>query len=109
MKVKGTILSSAHSFVKENFPNRLSDWLNNLSSESKELYNNPILASEWYDIKAGLFDPTEKIAEMFYNNDTNKAAWEMGRRASSIPIMRAARLSNVSASSESNSAPTCRG
>jgi len=86
MKVKGTILSSAKSFVKDNFPNRFDDWLSNLSPESKDLYTNPVLASEWYDINVGLFDPTNKIAEMFYNKDINLAAWEMGRYSAEVGL-----------------------
>ena len=86
MKVKGTILSSAQGFVKENFPNRFGDWLNSLSPESKTMYTNPILASEWYDIEVGLFAPTTVLADLFYNGDVNKVAWEMGRYSAEVGL-----------------------
>jgi len=86
MKVKGTILSSAQAYVKDKFPNRYNDWIDNLSSESKTLYTNPIMASEWYDIRYGLFEPTEKLADMFYNNDVVKVAWDMGRYSAEVGL-----------------------
>ncbi len=86
MKVKGTILSSAQAFVKDKFPNRYDDWLESLTPESRELFTNPIMASEWYDIQHGLFEPTEKLAEIFYNNDINKVAWEMGRYSAEVGL-----------------------
>jgi len=86
MKVKGTILSSAQGFVKDNFPNRYNDWIDSLSAGSKSLYTNPILASEWYDIEVALFAPTTILADMFYNGDINKVAWEMGRYSAEVGL-----------------------
>ena len=86
MKVKGTILSSAQTFAKDKFPNRFDEWINSLSPESRELFTNPIMASEWYDIEKGLFEPTEKLAEKFYNGDVKRVAWEMGRYSAEVGL-----------------------
>lgn len=86
MKVKGTILSAAQTFVKDNFSNRYEDWINSLPAVSKEIFNNPIMASEWYEIEDGLLEPTRLIAQLFYNSDVSKAAWEMGRYSAEVGL-----------------------
>ena len=86
MKVKGTVLSSSRSFVKENFSNRYKDWLNGLPVKSREILANPIMASEWYDVEDGLIEPTRSVAMMFYNGDVSKAAWEMGRHSAEVGL-----------------------
>jgi hypothetical protein len=86
MKVKGTILTSALGFVKENFSNRYNDWLNGLPAKSKEILGNPIMASEWYEIEEGLIEPTRSLANMFYNGDVSKVAWEMGRYSAEVGL-----------------------
>lgn len=86
MKVKGTILTSALGFVKENFSNRYNDWMNELPAKSKEILSKPIMASEWYEIEEGLLEPTRILAKMFYNGDINKVAWEMGRYSAQVGL-----------------------
>ncbi len=86
MKVKGTILSSLHRFIKENFPNRFDEWINALPDESKPIFSNPILATEWYSYRDGLIKPSEILAKMFYGNDIKKASWEIGRYSAEVAL-----------------------
>ncbi|MDZ7604470.1 MAG: hypothetical protein U5K79_02550 [Cyclobacteriaceae bacterium] len=78
MKVKGSLLSSVQSFIKENFNTRYQEWVNALPEASKKIYTNAILASEWYPYEEGLIQPTTILARLFYNNDLKQAAWQMG-------------------------------
>jgi len=77
MLVKGTVVSSIDRFVKDNFPNQYSSWLNKLPEESKELFNSSIMATEWYEIEEGVIKPTKIIGNMFYEYNAKKAAWEL--------------------------------
>lgn len=86
MKVKGTIVTSIQDFIKENFSNRHTEWVENLTVESKTIYTNSILATDWYDYQDGLVKPSEVAAKMFYNNDEKKLAWEIGRFSAEVGL-----------------------
>lgn len=86
MKVKGTIISSTQSFVKEHFPNRYQDWFQALPPDSQRIFANPVMASEWYDLDQGLLIPTRLIAKLFYNDNLEKVSWEMGRYSAQIGL-----------------------
>ncbi len=86
MKIKGTIVTSIQGFVKENFPNRFQEWINGLTPESKDLFTKSIMASEWYSYQDGLIKPSELAAQLFYNNDIKKAAWEIGRYSADVGL-----------------------
>lgn len=86
MKVKGTIISSVQNFIKENFPNRYEEWLNKLGEDSKGIYSNPVMASEWYPYQSGLIKPTELLASMFYGNDLVKSSWKVGRFSAEVGL-----------------------
>ncbi|MCK5206838.1 MAG: hypothetical protein KAQ62_26680 [Cyclobacteriaceae bacterium] len=86
MKVKGTILTSIQGFVKENFPNRHQEWIDALPVESKSLYTNSFMASEWYSYQDGLIKPTELLAKLFYNSDLKKSSWDIGRYSAEVGL-----------------------
>ena len=86
MKVKGTILTSIQGFVKENFPNRYQEWIDQLSVDSKGLFTKTIMATEWYDYQDGLVKPSELVSSLFYNNDIKKSAWEIGRYSAEVGL-----------------------
>ena len=86
MKIKGTILSSLHDFIKEQFPNRFHEWIENIPDKSKELYTGIIMAAEWYPYREGLIIPSEVAANLFYNGDVEKMAWESGRYSAEVGL-----------------------
>ena len=86
MKVKGTILSSVEGFVKENFSNRYQEWIDSLPPESKSIYTNTILATEWYAYQEGLIKPSEQVAKLFYNNDVKKSSWDIGKYSAEVGL-----------------------
>jgi len=77
MQIKGTALKTTEDFVKKNFLNGYTQWLNSLPKNIADFYNNGILIANWYPLDAVIL-PTKKIAELFYNNDYQKAAFEVG-------------------------------
>jgi hypothetical protein len=86
MKIKGTIISSIHTFVKDKFSNRYQEWLQALPPASQQVLNSTVMASEWYDIENGLLAPTRQLAKMFYDGNLEKASWEMGRYSAEVGL-----------------------
>jgi hypothetical protein len=86
MKVKGTIITSVQGFIKENFPNRYGEWIDNLPADSKRIYSNPIMATEWYSYQDGLIKPSELAAKLFYSKDEKKTAWDIGRYGAEVGL-----------------------
>jgi|SRR5690606_29887738 len=86
MKVKGTVVTSIDKFVKDNFPAKYKDWKLRLPDKSKELFNNPVMATEWYDTESGVLAPTKLIGEMFYDFNVKKAAWDSGNYSAKVAL-----------------------
>ena len=86
MKVKGTIVSSVDGYIKENFSNRYQEWIDGLSPESNQIFTNAIMATDWYSHSDGLIKPSEVAAELFYNGDVKKLAWEVGRYSAEVGL-----------------------
>jgi len=64
MKVKGTGIKATYNFVKENYPDLLSQWIEQMPAESKQIYENPIYSTQWYDLHYGYTEPTKILAEL---------------------------------------------
>jgi len=77
-KVKGTGLNSTKKYVSEKHPNLYNNWINSLPDNSKKMYNGTVNTTEWYDVEHAYYYPMKKIAEMFFNNNEQKAAYEIG-------------------------------
>lgn len=86
MKVKGTISSSVQGYIKENFPNRYKEWLDSLPAESKNIFSNAIMATEWYSYQDGLLKPTQIAANLFFDKDIKKTSWEIGRFSAEVGL-----------------------
>ncbi|MBN1954021.1 MAG: hypothetical protein JW900_03120 [Anaerolineae bacterium] len=77
IKVKGTAAYATPEFVRHHFPDRYDEWFAMLSPQCREIMEGA-LAYNWYPVYEALVEPTEKVAQLFYDGDT-KCAWEMGR------------------------------
>ena len=66
MQIKGTAVRITPQYVKQSHPDKYNDWINSLSDESKKIMNNPIIATDWYDLTNSVLEPTEKIANLFF-------------------------------------------
>jgi hypothetical protein len=80
MEVKGRALKSIQKYVREKFGQEGFDrWLTAISTEAYMVYSQPIDANDWFPLKTMLVDPMANIAQLFYEWDLKKAAWELGR------------------------------
>lgn len=79
MQIKGTSVKSTHNFVKKRHADKEQLWIDSLPEASQELMLYPVMATQWYPIMDGMIIPVQKIAELFYNNNENKAAYEIGK------------------------------
>ena len=77
MEVKGIAVKSLKEYVEIHFPDGYSSWFDSLPDESKLIFNNAIISTEWYDATYGISIPTGNLA-MFYNGDVDKAAFMAG-------------------------------
>jgi len=78
MNIKGTSLTSTYDFVKDNFPSRVDEWLQDLPIRSRELFTKTILATHWYSVQEGMIIPTKSIAKLFYDGDEKTASYNIG-------------------------------
>jgi len=79
MFVKGTSAVSTFDFVKSQYSDQLDEWISSLPDESKEIFTDTILATNWYPMQAGLIVPTKHVAKLFYSGDAEKASFEIGQ------------------------------
>ena len=80
MQVKGKAIASIPKFVQKNFGKEgYTNWLNAISAEAHNIFIQPIEQNEWYPLKETIIQPLANIAQLFYQWDIKKAAWESGR------------------------------
>jgi hypothetical protein len=79
MEIKGTAILAIRDFVRINYKDRYYDWLNSLPEQSKEIFSAAIDSSKWYPLLEGGLEPTRKTAELFFNGDYVKGAFEAGQ------------------------------
>jgi len=79
MKIKGTSVSNTNDYVKSFFSKQYKEWIEALPEKSKEIFSNPILASNWYDITDSQVEPIKKIAELFYNGNYKETFYRVGK------------------------------
>jgi hypothetical protein len=79
MEIKGTAVIAIRDFVKTNYQNRFNDWLKSLPENVKNIYSGVIDSSQWYPLGEGGLIPTKKTAEMFFEGDYKKGAWNAGQ------------------------------
>ncbi len=78
MKVKGTAVRVIPDYIKANFPQYYSEWLNNLPENSKNIFENTILAATMYELYDAHVVPTRVLAEILAEED-KKVARDIGR------------------------------
>ncbi len=78
MEIKGTALKATKKYIQNNYPGQYDKFMRHLPPESREFFENPILSNEWYPLKEGILIPTETIGELFFDNDIEKAAFDLG-------------------------------
>ncbi len=83
MNIKGSSVKATNNFVRHNFSEKYTLWLNSLPLASKKIYAQAPIITKWYPFIEGLKVPTEKIAELFYEGDVQKASFLIGKFSAS--------------------------
>lgn len=79
MEIKGTAVLAIRDYVKNNHSTAYNDWLNTLKPETKHIFENAIDSTQWFPVEVAGVEPTRQIANVFYNKDLKKGAWDSGR------------------------------
>lgn len=80
MQVKGKAIASIPKFVQKNFGKEgYKEWMDAIPAEAHSVFILTINPNEWYPLKETLIQPLANIAQLFYQWDIKKAAWESGR------------------------------
>lgn len=78
MEIKGTAVKSINDFVKDKYPSEYASWVKSLPPESLKIMTN-VRSNDWYPLKEAAIIPSELVGELFFNNDKEKGAMELGR------------------------------
>jgi hypothetical protein len=79
LEIKGTAVTAIRDHVKANYPEKYVEWLDSLPEGSRAIYLGVIDSSKWYPLDEGGVIPTRKTADLFYNGNYEKGAWDGGR------------------------------
>jgi len=85
MEVKGTAVKSILDYITTYHSNIKNEWLQKLPVESKEIMENSILVTKWYDMNFGILQPTI-VASNLVNKDVNSFSWDTGIFSSQIAL-----------------------
>jgi hypothetical protein len=86
MEVKGVGVKTTRDFVKTKFPEKFNTWLNSLPEESQKIYSGIIDVSSWYPMTTGYLIPVEHLINMFYNQDVQTGADDLGRYSAEFAL-----------------------
>ena len=86
MEIKGSAVKATPDFVKDKFASRYSEWINALPEKSKSIINQPIYATTWYSLSDSVIVPTQKVADLFFEGNSVKAANEIGRYSADVAL-----------------------
>ena len=86
MEIKGSAIKSIVEYIKKNHPDRYEEWLNTLPEQSMKYFKEPILPSNWYPVAEAASIPTKHLAELFFDKDIEKGAWQCGRFSAEMAL-----------------------
>jgi hypothetical protein len=78
MEIKGVAVKSIPDYIKKEHPEKYSEWMSLLPHDSKKIFLDGIISSQWYPIENAAITPTQKMGELLFN-DPKKGAWESGK------------------------------
>ncbi len=79
-EVKGVVIKSTAKMILDKFGQYgLKKWLELISPAARRIYTSEINPEAWFPLKELLIEPMANIAQLFYDWDLKKAAWDFGR------------------------------
>ena len=85
MKVKGAVVKSTHDFIKNKFPDKYTEWIAQLPKDSKKIFSEPIMSTEWYAAESSVIVPTRLASKMLFSN-AQEGAWQAGRYSADVGL-----------------------
>ena len=87
MQARGKAVAAVPKFIIKNFGKKeYQKWLDVISAEAHNIYAMSIDNDEWYPLKETIIQPCANIAQLFFQWDLKKAAWELGRFSADYAI-----------------------
>jgi len=84
-EVKGVIIQSTPKIILDKFGQYgLKRWLELISPQARRVFSSEIDPEAWFPLKDLLIEPMANIAQLFYDWDLKKAAWDFGRISADI-------------------------
>ena len=84
-EVKGVVIASTPKMILDKFGQYgLKKWLELISPGARRIYTSEINPEAWFPLKEMLIEPMANIAQLFYDWDMKKAAWDFGRMSADI-------------------------
>jgi hypothetical protein len=84
-EVKGVIIASTPKLILDKFGQYgLKKWLELISPAARRIYTSEINHEAWFPLKELLVEPMANIAQLFYDWDLKKAAWDFGRMSAEV-------------------------
>lgn len=86
MEIKGTAVKTTPDYIKEKFPDRYLEWLQSMPEVSRKVFEQPIYATNWYNLIDSVIIPTQKAGDLFFDGNQIEAAHTLGRYSSEIAL-----------------------
>jgi len=86
MEIKGTAVKTTPDFVKEKYPTRYMEWSQSMPESSRKIFEQPIYATNWYNLIDSVIIPTQKVGDIFFDGDQVKAAHVLGRYSAEVAL-----------------------
>jgi hypothetical protein len=84
-EVKGVIIHSIPKSILDKFGQYgLKRWLELISPNARRIYSAEVDQEAWFPLHEMLVKPMANIAQLFYDWDLKKAAWEFGRLSADV-------------------------
>jgi hypothetical protein len=84
-EVKGVIIQSTTKLILDKFGQYgLKRWLELISPNARKVYSSAINPEAWFPLQETMIEPMANIAQLFYDWDLKKAAWDFGRMSADV-------------------------
>ncbi len=78
MNIKGTAVRAMINYINSHYSDHYEKWLSNLPADSKRLFYQTILPSEWYPLYEAAIQPVIALAQLVGKTE-EEIAYEVGR------------------------------
>jgi hypothetical protein len=85
MEIKGSAVKSIPDYLKKNHSEKYKIWLESLPEESKKIFMEAVLPSNWYPLNEAAIIPTMKLGEVIFG-DPLQGGWQCGRYSAEVAL-----------------------